>query len=67
MPPPDAAEVAEPQLLPLEPDDEPEEHPAPSAASAAASPITANRRGDLTRMPPVGFPISIAAAKGRAA
>src|SRR6266567_5681597 len=58
IPPPAEAEVTVDQLLPLEPDDEPEQ---PAASSARApSPMSADRCGDRTRMPPVKFPIPIA-------
>jgi hypothetical protein len=56
IPPPADAELTVDQLVPpLELDEEPDEHPAASSARAL-SPISANRCGDLTRMPPVGFP-----------
>src|SRR5260370_21932042 len=62
IPPPAEAEATVDQLVPpLELDEELDpEHPAASMARAV-SPISANRCGDLTRMPPVSFPNPIAA------
>jgi hypothetical protein len=56
IPPPAEAEVTVAQLVPpLELDEPPEEHPAPSNARAA-TPAIANRYDALTRLPPVSFP-----------
>jgi hypothetical protein len=58
---PAEAVVAVDQLVPLlELGEELGEHPATSNARAV-SPMSANRCGDLTRMPPAGLPIPIAA------
>ena len=60
IPPPAEAELTVAQLVPplLELDDEePDEHPAASNARPV-SPASANRCDDLTRMPPVSFPIA---------
>jgi hypothetical protein len=56
IPPPPAADVAVFHLAELpEPDEEPDEHPAPRSARALI-PMSANRIGDLTHIPPVSFP-----------
>ena len=56
IPPPADTEVTVAQLVPPLELDELEEHPAPSNARAA-TPAIANRYDDLTRLPPVSFPI----------
>jgi hypothetical protein len=63
IPPPAEAEVTVAQLAPpLELDGELDvEHPAASMARPV-SPISANRCDDLTRTPPVSFPIVVAAS-----
>src|ERR1700691_295169 len=59
MPPPAETVVTVDQLVPPLDVDEPDEHPAASSARAL-SPPSANRYGDLTRMPPVNVPIPVA-------
>src|SRR5258708_4237991 len=64
IPPPAEAEATVAQLVPpLEFGEELDpEHPAANIARAV-SPVSVNRCGDLTRMPPVSFPNPIAAVR----